>query len=160
MTARTTIQSLSGATLAISAALPATYDSAGYGATGVVFTLVGEIENFGNHGVNKTITNFTAVADAFVQKLAGAKDYGTMALVVGNVPADAGQTIIDAASESTAHYSVKIQYPAGAGESTGEIHYLDVIVAKREWQDGAVNDTRKCAVDLAICRKPVVVAAT
>jgi hypothetical protein len=160
MTARTTIQSMSGAVIAISATLPATYDASGYGATAMTYTTIGEVENFGNHGMTATITEFTPVASAVVAKVKGSKNYGTMSLMMADVPANAGQVIVEAAAESTAHYSVKITYPVGDGESTGAIHYLDVLVAKKENQDGSVNDVRKLAADFAICKKPVVVAAT
>lgn len=160
MTQRTTIESLSGATLAISATLPATYDAAGYGATTMVYTAIGQVEDFGSHGAKKTITQFVDVATATTQKVAGAKDYGKKTVMLGNIPSDVGQVIIDAAVESTAHYSLKVTYPVGAGESTAETHYLDVLVAGREWQDGNVNSVRKAQVDFELCRKPVVVAAT
>lgn len=160
MTARTNIQSLSGATLSISATRPETFDQAGYESTDLVFSEIGEVENYGNHGVTATITEFTNVADSIVQKLKGAKNYGTMALMIGHVPANAGQVIVAAAAESTNRYSIKIQYPAGDGESTGEIHYLDVLVAKNENQDGSVDDVRRLSTDLAICKRPVVVSAT
>jgi hypothetical protein len=160
MAERTNIQSLSGATLAISATRPETFDQAGYESTDVVWSLIGEVENYGNHGVTATITEFTNVADAIVQKLKGAKNYGTMAMMVGHVPGDAGQAIVAAAAESTNRYSFRIQYPAGDGESTGEIHYLDALVAKNENQDGTVDDVRRLSTDIAICRRPVVVDAT
>jgi hypothetical protein len=160
MTARTTIESLSGATLAISATLPATYDSAGYTATAMVYTAIGQVEDFGNHGVKKTITTFVDVATATTQKVPGAKDYGKKTVMVGNIPADVGQVIIDTAVESTAHFSLKVTYPLGAGEATPETHYLDVLVAGREWQDGNVNSVRKAQIDFEICKKPVVVQAT
>ena len=160
MTARTDIQSLSGAVLSISATLPATYDAAGYAATAMVYTAVGEIENFGNHGMTAVITEFTPVATGIVAKIKGSKNYGTMSMMLAHLPGNAGQIILETAAESTARFSVKIAYPVGNGESTGEIHYLDVLVAKKENQDGSVNDVRKLGVDLAVCRKPVVVAAT
>lgn len=160
MTARTNVQSLSGATLALSATRPVTFDAVGYADTDLVFSTVGEVENFGNHGVNAQIIEFTNVADAIVQKIKGSKNYGTMQLMIGNVPADAGQTLIATASESNNRYSARITYPLGDGEVSPEIHYLDVIVASREIQDGSVNDVRKLAVGLAICKKPVEVAAT
>lgn len=160
MTARTVNQTMSGAVLAISATLPATYDAAGYAATGMVFTTVGQIENYGNHGMTAVVTEFTPVADATVQKFKGAKNYGVMSMTLGHLPGDAGQVILEAAAESTNRYSVKITYPLGSGESTAEIQYLDVLVSKKENQDGAVNDVRKLMVDMAVCRKPVVVAAT
>lgn len=153
MAARTVVGTLSTATLAISASLPATYDASGYAATTITYTAIGEIENFGNHGVTATITEFTPVNTAIVSKMKGSKNYGTMSLMVGSIPTDAGQVILKAASESNAHYSAKLTYP------DGEVHYLDVLVAKHEFQDGSVNDAMKVAVDLAICRAPVIVAA-
>ncbi len=160
MTARTNVQSLSGATLAISATRPETFDQAGYESTDIVYSLIGEVENYGNHGVTATITEFTPVDTAIVTKLKGSKNYGTMAMTLGYVPANAGQAIVAAAAESSNRYSVRIQYPAGDGEATGEVHYLDVLVAKNENQDGSVNDVRRLSTDLAICKKPVVVPAT
>ena len=160
MSERTTVQTMSGAVLSISASLPATYDAAGYGATGVAFTVVGEIEDFGEHGLTANVSTFTPVATGVTTKLKGAIDYGTKSLVIGNIPSDAGQDIIEAAATSKDRYSVKVAYPAGQGESTGEIHYLDVLVTKRTWQDGATDAVRKLAVDLSICRAPVVVAAS
>lgn len=153
MAARTVVGTLSTATLAISASLPATYDAAGYGATSITYTAIGEIENYGNHGVTAAITEFTPVDTAVVAKMKGSKNYGTMSLMLGSIPTNAGQVILKTASESNAHYSAKMTYP------DGEIHYMDVLVAKHEFQDGAVNDTMKVAVDLAICRAPVIVAA-
>jgi hypothetical protein len=153
MTARTVVQSISGATLDISAGIPATYDQAGYEASAMVYTPIGEVENYGNHGVTAAITNFTPVDTAVVTKVKGSKDYGTMSLTVGSIPSDAGQAILDAAAESNNHYSAKLTYP------DGEVHYLDVLVSKKEYQDGTVNNISMIAVDLALCRKPVVVAA-
>lgn len=153
MAARTVVGTLSGATLAISATLPATYDAAGYGATTITYTAIGEIENYGNHGVTATIVEFTPIDTAVVAKMKGSKNYGTMTLSVGSIPTNAGQVILKAASESTAHYSAKLTYP------DGEIHYMDVLVAKHEYQDGTVNDPMKLSVDLAIAKAPVIVAA-
>lgn len=151
---------MSGATLSISASIPATYDAAGYAATGMVYTAVGEIENFGNHGVTAAVSEFTPIATAVVAKVKGSKNYGTMSLMLADLPGDAGQILLKTASESTAHYSIKISYPLGGAEATPAIHYIDVLVAKLENQDGSVNDVRKLAVDFAVCRAPVVVAAT
>lgn len=158
MAERTVVQTMSGAVMSISATLPATYDAAGYAA--LTYTAVGEIENFGEHGVTVNVSTFTPVATATTTKLKGAKNYGTMSLVLGYLPSDAGQDIIEAAAESTNRYSAKIAYPAGQGETTGEIHYLDVLVTKRSYQDGSVDDVRKLAVDMEVCRKPVVVAGS
>lgn len=153
MTARSVVEALAGATFAISATLPDTYDQVGYESTDFVWSPVGDIENYGNHGVRATITEFTPVDTAVITKVKGSKNYGTMALVLGNVPADSGQAILKAASESNAHYSAKVTY------ADGVVHYIDVLVASFEYQDGQVNDVQKIAVEIAICRKPVEVAA-
>jgi hypothetical protein len=151
MTARTVVEALSGATIAISATLPDTYDAAGYQSTDIVYTAIGEAENYGNHGMTATIIEFTPVDTAVVAKVKGSKNYGTMSMMFGHLPGNAGQVILAAAAESNAHYSVKIAY------QDGEVHYLDVLVAKYENQDGDVNTVQRMAVDLAICRKPIVV---
>jgi len=152
MAQRTIINSAAGATLAISASLPATYDAAGYAATTIVYTAVGEVENFGNHGVTATVTEFTPVDTSVVTKVKGSKNYGTKSITLGSIPGNAGQVILKAASESTARYSVKITYPDTS------VHYLDVLVSKYEQQDGAVNDIQKISCDFAVCRVPVIVA--
>ena len=153
MAQRTVINSLAGATLSISATLPATYDAAGYGATTITWTAVGEIENFGSTPAQKTITEFMPVDTAIVTKVGGSKNYGTRSLVVGYIPGNAGQALIKTAFEATnTKYSVKITYPDTS------VHYLEVLVAKYELQDGTANDVLKLNVDLAICRAPVIVA--
>ena len=153
MAVRTVVETISGAKLSISADIPPTYDAAGYASTDVIFTDVGEVETYGNHGVTAAITEFTPVDTAVVAKVKGSKNYGTMALTIGSVPGDAGQAILKTASESNAHYSAKITYP------DGEVHYLDLLVSKFEYQDGTVNNVQKIGVDLALCRAPVIVPA-
>lgn len=150
MPPRTVVEALAGATLAVSAELPATYDEAGYSDTGIDWTLVGEVENYGAHGLSAVITEFTPVDTATVAKVKGSKNYGTMALTLGHLPGDAGQVLLRAASESNNHYSVRITYP------DGEKHYLDVLVSKFENADGAVNDVQKVNVEFAVCRRPVI----
>lgn len=160
MTQRTSVQSMAGAVIALSAERPVTFDSAGYSDTGIDFTAIGHIEDHGSHGMQAQIIEFTPVDTAVVNKLKGSKNYGTKNLVIGYVPGDAGQILLETASESQNRYSAKITYPLGDGEATNEIHYLDVLVASKEIQDGTVNNVRRAAVSLAICRKPIVVAAT
>jgi len=152
MAERTVINSTAGATLAISATIPATYDAAGYGATTITYTAIGEVETFGNHGVTAAVTEFTPIDTSVVAKVKGSKNYGTMSTMLGYIPGNAGQVLLKAASESNAHYSLKITY------QDTSIHYLDVLVSKYENQDGTVNDVQKLSVDFAICRAPVIVA--
>jgi len=160
MSEGTVLQTLAGATLSLSATLPATYDAAGYGATGVVFSAIGSVEDFGEHGGEKSVSNFVAVGDSVVQKFPGSVNYGTMNVVVGCLPSDAGQDLVDTAFASRNRYSAKVTYATRTGESTPEIHYLDVLVTRRVWQDGTVDNVRRVSVTFEVCRAPVVVAAT
>ncbi len=153
MTVRTVVQALAGATISISANLPATYDAAGYGGTTMIYTAVGEVENYGSHGVTANVSTHVPVDTAVTAKVKGSKDYGTLSLTIGSLPGDAGQILLNTASESNAHYSIKLSYP----DTT--VHYMDVLVTKLQFVDGAVNDVQKISVDLAVCRKPVIVAA-
>lgn len=153
MPAHTTVVTNAGTTLAISAALPATYDAAGYAATGMTYTAVGEVEDHGSHGVTANIAKFTPVDTSVVAKVKGSKDYGSKTMKIGNIAGNAGQVIMKAASESNAHYSVKITY------ADGETHYLDVLVSKYEYTDGTVDNTRTISCTLEVCRAPVIVAA-
>jgi hypothetical protein len=73
MTARTDLQSLELATLAISASLPATYDAAGYGATAITYTAVGKIEDHGTHGVKVNVNTFTPVDTGVTAKYKGTR---------------------------------------------------------------------------------------
>ncbi len=156
----TNLQTMSGATLAISASLPATYDSSGYGATSISYTAIGNVEDFGEHGGQAQVSNFIPVENGIVQKIKGSINYGAMNVTVGNVASDAGQDIVDAAFVSKNRYSVKIAYPTRTGESTGEIHYLDVLITQRTWKDGLVDNVRRVAMTFEVCRAPVVVAGT
>lgn len=152
MAERTVIESLAGATLAISASLPATYDAAGYGATSITYTAVGEVESIGSQGMTAAVTEFTPITTMVTTKIKGSKNYGNMAVTLGAMPSNAGQDIIETAAESSAHYSVKLTY------ADTSIHYMDVLVTKFEQAGGSVNDVHKINVEMAICRKPVIVA--
>lgn len=153
MAGRTIPQGTTGIILAICATLPVTYDAAGYADTDLVYTAIGQVEDHGAHGGTKQIIEFTPVDTGIVQKIAGSKNYGTKTMMLGSVPTDAGQVILAAAFESDNPYSIKITYP------DGEVHYLEALISKHEYQDGAANNVSKVAVDLAVTRKPIVVAA-
>lgn len=154
MAAHTTVVTNSGTTLAISAGLPATYDAAGYGATTITYTTVGEVEDHGSHGVTSNVITFITVDTAVVSKAKGSKNYGTKSIMLGNIAGNAGQVICKAASESNNHYSVKVTY------ADGEIHYMDVLVSSYQYQDGSVDANRKISMTLDLCRAPVIVAAS
>ena len=152
MATRTSVESITGATYAICATLPATYDAAGYGLTSLIYTTIGSVESVTNYGSKRSVTTFTPINGA-VQKVKGAPDYGTMTITYGDVPSDAGQIITKASEVSPNHYSIKITYP------DGEIHYLDVLNSSYEYEGAKAGDVKKVMATLNICMPPVIIAA-
>lgn len=153
MPAHTAVASLTGTIFAISAGLPATYDAAGYGATTIVYTAIGKVESITPYGSERDIREFVPI-NGDTEYTKGTPKYGQGDMVMGDVPADAGQIILKAAEASPNHYSMKITYP------DGEIHYADVIVASWKTSGGKNGDPLMRTAKLAICKAPVVVAAT
>lgn len=152
MSAHTGVASFTDTVYAISASLPATYDAAGYAATTITYTTIGKVQSFMPYGSKRTVNKFNPIAGA-VEKIKGTADYGDGDLVVGDVPADAGQVILKAADTSANHYSLKITY------SDGEVHYLDLIVAGWMLSAAKEGDVMTRTATLGICKAPVVVAA-
>lgn len=151
--AHTAVASFTDATYAISASLPATYDGAGYAATTITYTAIGKVSDFIAYGSTRSVNEWIPIAGA-VEYTKGAPRYGTGDIMMGDIPADAGQVILKAAEASANHYSLKITYP------DTEVHYLDIIVSA--WQldpakEGAAM-VRKATV--SVCKAPVVVAAS
>lgn len=152
MAAHTNVATFTDTIYAVSASLPATYDAAGYGATAMVYTTIGKVQDFIPYGSERPVNEFVPITGA-VEYTKGSPRYGSGDMMMGDIPADAGQVILKAAEASAAHYSLKVTY------SDGEIHYMDFInsswrmVAGKE--AGALIRTAK----LSICKAPVIVAA-
>ena len=150
--AHTGVASHTDALYAISATLPATYDAAGYGATSIVYTAIGKVSDFLPYGSKRSVNEFVPITGA-VEFMKGAPRYGQGDMMMGDIPADAGQVILKAAEASANHYSLKITYP------DNEIHYLDVIVAGWVLSGGKEGAPMIRTATLGISRAPVVVAA-
>lgn len=153
MPAHTGVATFTDTIYAISAGLPATYDVAGYGATAMTYTTISKVQSFMAYGSKRNVNKFNPINGA-VEKVKGTADYGDGDLVVGDMPADAGQMLLKAADISPNHYSIKITY------SDGEIHYLDVIVAGWMMSAAKEGDVMTRTATLGICKAPVIVAAT
>lgn len=149
MTARTVIESATGILFALSAALPDTYDAAGYGSTDIVWTTVGQVEDAGGEDASKSVSTFVPVATGITTKVPGAIDYGKRSIMLGHLPGDAGQVLMLAAFKSTAHYSAKVTFP------DNEIRYYDVLVTKFGMTGGKTGDVVRITTEIDICREPV-----
>ncbi len=152
MAAHTAAASFTGATYAISASLPATYDSSGYGATTITYTTIGKVETFPEFGAQRQVNEFEPINGA-VEYLKGTARYGSGDMVMADIPADAGQVILKAADASANHYSMKITYP------DGEIHYLDVLVSAWKLTQAGSGQVMKRTATINVCKDPVIVAA-
>lgn len=152
MPAHTAAASFTETTYAISAGLPATYDSSGYAATTITYTTIGKVESFPEMGSEREIKKFIPIAGA-IEYSKGVAEYGSGPMVVADVPADAGQVIIKAADASANHYSMKVTYP------DGEIHYMDVLVSGWKLTQAQSGEFLKRTATLNFCKAPVIVAA-
>jgi hypothetical protein len=154
MTAHVGAATYTGNIYSISATIPASYDSAGYGtSSGLVFSVIGEVSDFPAYGPKAAVGKFNPINGA-IEKFKGAPDYGSGNLVCADVPGDAGQIILKAASASpNAHYSVKVTSP------DGEIDYLDVIVAGWELSAQKENTPKTRTAAIEVCKAVVNVAA-
>ncbi|RST30161.1 hypothetical protein HMF7854_04460 [Sphingomonas ginkgonis] len=145
-------QTAAGSTLAISAAAPATPDAAGYAA--LAFTDIGQVEKLGGLGASYAKVEFQPLKGA-KQKYKGSADYGTLQPSLAIDSTDAGQTLLQTASdnETNALYSFKVTYPDGAKR-----YFQGRVFGMPETTDGA--DTMLMAnPSIEICTKIVKVAA-
>jgi hypothetical protein len=150
--AHTGVESVTNATFAISATLPATYDAAGYGLTSIVYTLISEIESFSAYGSVRAITKFQPISGP-VEKMKGPPDYGDIDISMADLPLDAGQVILKAAEASSSHYSLKVTY------ADGEIHYLDFVNFSWSLNVGKAGEALNRLAKLGVCKAPVIVPA-
>lgn len=151
------VMSNTGLIFSISAAIPATFDEAGYGATAITWTEIGEVETMGPYGVTRQIIEFTPVKTGVVSKMGGSKNYGNIEGTCGKVSDDGGQILARAATEANTHYSLRVEYPDPDEGGIGEVHYLDVIATKFEYAGGGANDVAKVNLGFAVSRAPVIV---
>lgn len=112
------VETAAGTTLWITAAIPATFDVAGYDASAVEGTMVavGEVVSIGAHGRTYAPVTHLPLASRTVQKFKGSRDDGNIDINLGRDSDDAGQILLKTALDSDANHSFKIQYPGGDRE--------------------------------------------
>jgi len=140
-----------GTTLHISAAAPATYTEAGFAA--LTFTEIGEISDLGEFGRQYNLVTFNALGNRRTVKRKGSYNDGTIAAQMARVPADAGQTILTAAVNSDASYSLKITL------QDGTIFYTTAQIMSYTTNVGNVDQITAATVNLEIDNDIIEVAA-
>lgn len=101
-----------GSTVYISAGVPATIDSTGFG--GLTYTKIGDVTEIGVVGTNYAMVEHTPVDGAVKYKYKTINDNGNVTLKGARVPSDAGQTLLNTASQSYSPYAMKIVLQNGA----------------------------------------------
>lgn len=69
-----------------------------------------EVEDGGEFGDESADVTFQSLGDGRVRHLKGARDAGTIALVVGDDPLDPGQIAMRAAEKTKFQYNFKVEY--------------------------------------------------
>ena len=105
------VYSSAGSAIAISAALPATYDQAGYEA--LTFSAIGEITNLGAFGKTYNQLSHNPLAERNTQYRKGGYEYPEMPLEMAWDEEDAGQDIVRAALDSDNSYAFEITHQNG-----------------------------------------------
>ncbi len=105
-------QTAAGSSLAISAASPATTDVTGYNA--LSFIDIGQVEKLGSFGASFAKVEFQPLKGA-KQKYKGSADYGALQPSIAIDPLDAGQTLLQTASDDETQklYSFRVTFQDG-----------------------------------------------
>tara|TARA_R110000824_G_C14999730_1_gene656103 strand:- start:358 stop:807 length:450 start_codon:yes stop_codon:yes gene_type:complete len=94
-----------GTLYAVAAAVPATYDSAGFLA--LTWVPVGEVTDMGEYGATYEVVSHNPIATKRTIKRKGTVNYGALSMQLGRDPADAGQALliagVDGAASDTVH---------------------------------------------------------
>lgn len=128
-----TVRTTSGAQFWIGTTMvPAQFDQESFELDS--YTLVGEIEDLGELGDESSAVTFAAIGDGRIRKAKGARDAGTMDLVIGADPLDDGQDALVAAEGTNFDYNFKIEVPDAPNEtySPGMRYFRGLVMSSRE----------------------------
>jgi len=121
-----------GATVGITATKPTTFDKAGYSAG--TFTLIGEITNAGEFGRDYEKVEHKPLATRATVKKKGGYDEGSITLAMACDEKDAGQVLLETASQSDADYYFALT------RQDGTIHYFPAQVMSFKRNIGERNN--------------------
>lgn len=138
-----------GVSIAISAALPATYDATGYDALSP--TVLGEVTNIGEFGKQFALVTHNPLASRGTKKAKGSFNNGSLSPAMALDEDDAGQVIARAASESDNAYAFKVTM------DNGDIYYFEALVMSFKPSIGGVEDVVTATPQLEITDNPIVV---
>lgn len=143
-------QTAAGAELAIAttAGAPATADAAGYAAK--TYTTIGEITNIGEFGKEYTLVTHQPLSTRGVKKGKGSFNNGALSPTLALDPDDAGQILLETASESDDSYAFRVKL------QDGTIYYLVGRVMSFKKNVGGVDDTVTATPTIEVDSDPIV----
>jgi hypothetical protein len=115
------------------------------------YTLIGETEDLGEFGDEAEEVTFASLADGRLRKLKGVRNAGTMALIVGDDPADAGQSALIVAEASVLDYNFKVVLndPLTDGGTPSEHYFRGKVMSKR-LAVGTVNNVLRRTFNIGV----------
>jgi hypothetical protein len=133
----------------VTPALPATDTGAEYAA--LTWVEIGEVEDMGEFGDESSDVTFASVGDGRTRHLKGVRDAGTLALVCGRDPADAGQIALKAAEKTKFSYPIKVQAADAISEDyTDSVYFFNAKIMSARDSYGSVDNVVKTNFSLGI----------
>lgn len=114
------------------------------------WTEIEEIESFGDFGDNSDVVTFASVKDRRVRKFKTTRDAGTMTVMCGRDPLDAGQIALAAAEKTDSDYAFKVVFPDTKPGFTNSTEYFGGMVMSRPTNLGGVGDMTKRTYNVAV----------
>lgn len=130
---------------------------------GDTWTNIGNITDVGEAGTEAEIVIGKFVDQAYVRKLKGSRDNGSVELVVARDSADVGYIALLAAEATSFGYNFKIELndkPAAGASPKNSIFYFNAIVASRRNSFGDADNIVSTTFSLAISGAIIEVAAS
>lgn len=124
-----------------------------------VWTEIGLIESMGEFGDEANEVTFAALGDARIRKSKGARDAGTMEVVVGHDPLDTGQLAVELAEQTNNNYPFKVTIPDAPSDAYQDsVYYFRGLVMSRRLNvgtnDNIVRKTYNVAVNSEVFADP------
>lgn len=122
---------------------------------------IGLVESLGEFGDEASSVPFSSLGDGRVRKSKGVRNAGTLALVVGRDPSDAGQDALIAAEATKNKYAFRVTYadrltPGG----TDSIEYFRALVLNKRNNVGNADNIVRRSFSLDIDSEILAVDAT
>jgi len=137
-----------GASLGISATLPATYNEAGYAA--LTYVNVGEITNIGEFGKEFALVSHNPLATRGTKKSKGSFNNGSLGPALALDESDAGQVLMRAAVDLDNPYAFLIT------ADNGDKYYMEGLVMTFKPNFGGVDDIITASTTIEINHNPII----